>query len=123
MRDRRWRLLSLSRVLLTPTYMHAPKLAGVPPYLWRQYVTQLTRATAARLTKPRSADRMRLEMALAATLGIEPPLHRRRVDFFTKTRSFDWSKARTELGYCPRGSIDDEAAAIIASYRELGWLD
>jgi nucleoside-diphosphate-sugar epimerase len=45
------------------------------------------------------------------------------VDFFTKTRAFDWSKARTELGYCPSGSIEDEVAAIIQSYRELGWLE
>jgi nucleoside-diphosphate-sugar epimerase len=60
--------------------------------------------------------------ALCRPFGIEPPIYRRRVDFFTKTRSFDGSKARTELGYCPRGSIDDEVAAIIASYRELGWL-
>ncbi len=56
-------------------------------------------------------------------LGLEPPLHRRRVDFFTKTRAFDCSKARRDLGYEPAGTIDDEITAIIGSYRELGWLD
>ena len=59
---------------------------------------------------------------LCKPFGIEPPIYRRRVDFFTKTRSFDWSKARTELGYCPSGSIEDEVAAIIESYRDLNWL-
>ncbi|MEJ2745887.1 MAG: NAD-dependent epimerase/dehydratase family protein, partial [bacterium] len=34
--------------------------------------------------------------------GLEPPLFRRRVDFFRKVRSFDISKARRELGYSPK---------------------
>jgi nucleoside-diphosphate-sugar epimerase len=61
--------------------------------------------------------------AVCKPLGIEPPLYRRRVDFFTKTRAFDWSKARDELGYRPSGSIVDEVRDIIRSYHELGWLD
>ncbi|MEX0732769.1 MAG: NAD-dependent epimerase/dehydratase family protein [Aquisalimonadaceae bacterium] len=55
-------------------------------------------------------------------LGIEPPIYRRRVDFFTKTRAFDWSKARVELGYTPGQSLDDEVKLIVASYKKLGWL-
>ena len=61
--------------------------------------------------------------ALCKPFGVEPPIYRRRVGFFTKTRSFDWSKARAELGYEPAGSLDDEIRDIIQSYRELGWLD
>jgi nucleoside-diphosphate-sugar epimerase len=61
--------------------------------------------------------------AVCKPFGIEPPLYRRRVDFFTKTRAFDWSKAREELGYQPSGSIEDEIGEIVRSYRELGWLD
>ena len=34
-------------------------------------------------------------------LGIEPPLYRRRVDFYTKSRAFDTTRARTELGFAP----------------------
>lgn len=60
--------------------------------------------------------------ALCKPFGVEPPIYRRRVGFFTKTRSFDWSKARVELGYEPAGSVEDEIRAIIRSYRELGWL-
>lgn len=60
---------------------------------------------------------------LCKPFGIEPPIYRRRVDFFTKTRWFDWSKARRELGYLPSGSIQDEVTAIIQSFRDRGWLD
>jgi len=55
-------------------------------------------------------------------LGIEPPIYRRRVDFFTKTRAFDWSKAHDELGYQPGQSLDEEVRLIVDSYRDLGWL-
>ncbi len=55
-------------------------------------------------------------------LGIEPPIYRRRVDFFTKTRAFDWSKARDELGYQPGQSLDEEVRLIVDSYKDLGWL-
>jgi nucleoside-diphosphate-sugar epimerase len=33
--------------------------------------------------------------------GIRPPLFRRRIGFFTHNRAFDYSKARTLLGYTP----------------------
>ena len=54
--------------------------------------------------------------------GIEPPIYRRRVDFFTKTRAFDWSKARNELGYEPGQTLDEEVRLIVDSYRRLGWV-
>jgi nucleoside-diphosphate-sugar epimerase len=54
-------------------------------------------------------------------LGIEPPLHRRRVDFFTKTRSFSTEKATRLLQYEPRGSIDDEIREIVQWYEQHNW--
>jgi nucleoside-diphosphate-sugar epimerase len=39
-------------------------------------------------------------------LGIEPPIYRRRVDFFIKDRAFDISKARRLLGYEPQVDLD-----------------
>jgi len=39
---------------------------------------------------------------LCVPLGIDPPLHRRRVGFFTHHREFDISRARLALGYAPR---------------------
>jgi nucleoside-diphosphate-sugar epimerase len=54
--------------------------------------------------------------------GIEPPLYRRRVDFFTKNRHFDGGKARRELGFSPSQSLAGEIRDIIASYRDNGLL-
>jgi nucleoside-diphosphate-sugar epimerase len=42
---------------------------------------------------------------LCKPFGINPPLYRRRVDFFRKSRSFDISKARRELGFQPRMAL------------------
>jgi nucleoside-diphosphate-sugar epimerase len=60
--------------------------------------------------------------AVCAPLGIEPPLYRRRVDFFTKSRAFDISRARAELGYDPQISIREGARRTLAWYRAQGWL-
>ncbi len=55
-------------------------------------------------------------------LRIEPPLYRRRVDFYTKSRAFDITRARTELGYAPQVSLRHGIQRTIAWYREQGWL-
>ena len=60
--------------------------------------------------------------AVCRPLGLEPPLHRRRVDFFTKSRAFDISKARRELGYAPQVSIREGVARTSAWYAEQGLL-
>ena len=49
-------------------------------------------------------------------LGIEPPIYRRRVDFFTKTRWFDWSKAKELLNYEPSRSFEEEVKSIAKSF-------
>jgi len=54
--------------------------------------------------------------------GIQPPIFRRRVDFFTKDRHFDASKARNELGYKPARSFEEEIADAISWYQKEGWL-
>ena len=60
--------------------------------------------------------------ALCVPLGIEPPLHRRRVDFWTKSRAFSIEKARRLLGYAPKVDLDEGIARTAAAYREAGWL-
>lgn len=60
--------------------------------------------------------------ALCAPLGIEPPIYRRRVDFFTKSRAFDIARARQEIGYAPAVGLRDGVRRTLASYREAGWL-
>jgi nucleoside-diphosphate-sugar epimerase len=55
-------------------------------------------------------------------LGIEPPIYRRRVDFFTKSRAFTIEKARRVLGYEPQVSLEEGLARTAAWYREHGYL-
>jgi nucleoside-diphosphate-sugar epimerase len=43
---------------------------------------------------------------ICVPFGIEPPIYRRRVDFFTKSRAFSIEKARRMLGYSPRVSLE-----------------
>ena len=54
--------------------------------------------------------------------GINPPIFRRRVDFFVKDRNFDRSKAEAELGYLPSQDFSEEVRDMIAWYRAHGWL-
>jgi dihydroflavonol-4-reductase len=60
--------------------------------------------------------------AVCAPFGIEPPLYRRRVDFFTKSRAFDISRARRELGYAPKVSLREGIERTLAWYRDEGWV-
>jgi len=60
---------------------------------------------------------------LCIPFGIEPPIYRRRVDFFTKDRCFDTTKAQTELGYQPLGDVEDEIDQIYTWYSQHGWLN
>lgn len=54
--------------------------------------------------------------------GVEPPLYRRRVDFYTKSRAFDTTRARTELGYSPRVDLEEGIHRTATWYREQGLL-
>jgi nucleoside-diphosphate-sugar epimerase len=60
--------------------------------------------------------------AICAPFGIEPPLYRRRVDFFTKSRAFDITRARTEIGYAPRVGLREGIRRTLDWYRTEGWL-
>ncbi len=50
-------------------------------------------------------------------LGIEPPIYRRRVDFFTKSRAFSIDKARNLLGWEPQYNYEKGLAATVDWYR------
>jgi nucleoside-diphosphate-sugar epimerase len=55
-------------------------------------------------------------------LGIEPPLYRRRADFFRKNRAFDISKAKSELGYSPKYDMTTGLQITAEWYRQNGYL-
>jgi dihydroflavonol-4-reductase len=60
--------------------------------------------------------------AVCVPLGIEPPIYRRRVDFYTKSRAFDIGRARRELGYAPQVGLRDGITRTLDWYRRQGWL-
>lgn len=54
--------------------------------------------------------------------GIEPPLYKRRVDFFTKNRNFDVEKPKRELGYEAAMPVEQEIKYVADWYKKNGWL-
>jgi dihydroflavonol-4-reductase len=59
---------------------------------------------------------------VCAPFGISPPIYRRRVDFFRKSRAFDISRARHELGYQPVIGIREGVGLTLEWYRAHGWI-
>ncbi len=60
--------------------------------------------------------------AVCKPLGVSPPIYRRRVDFFRKSRAFDISRARRELGFDPRVGVREGIGRTLEWYREHGWI-
>lgn len=59
---------------------------------------------------------------ICVPLRIEPPLYRRRVDFYTKSRAFDTTRAKTELGYVPQVDLEEGIKRTASWYRTEGLL-
>jgi nucleoside-diphosphate-sugar epimerase len=59
---------------------------------------------------------------LCKPLGINPPLYRRRVDFFRKTRSFDIAKAKRELKFEPKVDLKTGLERTAQWYLSQGYL-
>jgi nucleoside-diphosphate-sugar epimerase len=55
-------------------------------------------------------------------LHVEPPIFRRRVDFFVKNRAFDITKAKTELGFKPSVSMQEGIRRTTDWYQEHNLL-
>ena len=60
--------------------------------------------------------------AICAPFGLEPPIYRRRVDFFTKSRAFDITRARREIAYAPSVGLRDGIRRTLDWYRDHGWI-
>lgn len=82
---------------------------GVPAPRWRLPIWPLMAAAVAceSICKP---------------LGIDPPLHRRRAEFFVKDRAFSNAKAKGELGFAPEVTVREGMRRTALWYREQGHL-
>ncbi len=54
--------------------------------------------------------------------GVNPPLHRRRCEWFWSSRAFDITKSRKELGYVPQVKTEEGLIDMVRSYEAAGWL-
>jgi nucleoside-diphosphate-sugar epimerase len=59
---------------------------------------------------------------ICVPFGIDPPLHRRRVGFFTHHREFDIGKARRLLGYAPEISVRQGIERTVRWYAARGLM-
>jgi dihydroflavonol-4-reductase len=60
--------------------------------------------------------------AICVPFGIEPPIYRRRVDFFTKSRAFTIAKARRLLGYQPQVPLEAGLRTTLDWYIRSGQI-
>lgn len=102
-------------------------LAGKERITTREMVAQIAEALG------QSSPRKRVPMApfmMAAVvlerifppLGIQPPLHRRRLNFFRKSFLFSTEKARSLLGFEPAVSLEAGARETARWYLSRGYL-
>jgi nucleoside-diphosphate-sugar epimerase len=101
-------------------------LAGTPPVTTRAMLEAVSRSLGRR---PRIIRVPLAPLMLAAALlegslrplGIQPPLHRRRMDFFRKSFSFSLEEAST-LGYRPQVELDEGMRATARWYLDHGLV-
>ncbi len=102
-------------------------IAGEKPVTLTELVERISAALGVQAPKLRFPAGPVLILAdivegICRPFGIEPPLFRRRVEFFTKNRAFTWRRAEAEIGYRPQVALDEGLATTAGWYREKGWL-
>ncbi len=102
-------------------------LAGPRPCTLRELIEIVTEATGAK----RYGFRLPLAPMLVTAgmvedvcqrLNVDPPIYRRRMDFFWSDSAFDTSRARRVLQWEPRVELRDGIARTLAAYREAGEI-
>jgi nucleoside-diphosphate-sugar epimerase len=59
---------------------------------------------------------------LCRPFGIEPPIYRRRLAFYTKDRSFNTSKMQQLLSFSPKHTDQEGLQGLAQWYVDQGWL-
>ncbi len=103
-------------------------VAGPRPCTLRELIEEVRRATGS----GRFGRRLPLAPMLAAAavvedvcqvLKLDPPIYRRRMDFFTSDSAFDTSRARRLLDWTPRVELDEGVRRTYEDYRRSGALN
>ncbi len=106
---------------------HAFNIASAEPLTLNELAESIADVLGVRLSRlripvaPVWAAAWACEM-LCRPFGIQPPLFRRRVGFFTHNRAFDVSKAGDRLSYRSQWPNGDGIHETVKWYQEAGWL-
>jgi nucleoside-diphosphate-sugar epimerase len=102
-------------------------VAGPSACTLRELVDEITAATGSRRYGVRLPLAPMLALAAAvedisAALGIDPPIYRRRMDFFHSDSEFDTSRARRVLDWVPKVDLREGVRRTLEDYRRSGQL-
>jgi len=102
-------------------------LAGKEPVTTRQMVQEISAALGTSVTQisvplgPFVILAAAME-TLLRPIGIQPPLHRRRLDFFRKSFSFSPDESSRRLGFVPQCSFRQGVEKTLRWYSEIGAI-
>ena len=102
-------------------------LAGIEPITTSQMVAAISRQFGTRPPRFRApmvpfyVAALVLEKTLRP-LGIQPPLHRRRLDFFKKSFTLSTQLAKQTIGFTPKVDFSQGARETANWYKEKGYL-
>jgi dihydroflavonol-4-reductase len=102
-------------------------IAGPRSCTLRELLDEVTRATGSKRYGVRLPLAPMLGLAavvedVSAALGIDPPIYRRRMDFFHSDSEFDTSRARRVLDWEPRVDLREGIQRTLEDYRKSGAL-
>ena len=102
-------------------------LAGPKACTLRELIAEVQKATGS----PRYGFRLPLRPMLMVSgvvedvsrlVGVEPPIYRRRMDFFWSDSEFDTTRARQALDWAPRVDLPEGIRRTFEDYRSSGAL-
>lgn len=102
-------------------------LAGPKACTLRDLVAEVQAATGSRRYGMRLPLKPMLGVAavvedVSRALGVEPPIYRRRMDFFWSDSEFDTTHAREGLDWAPRVDLPEGVRRTLEDYRRSGAL-
>jgi nucleoside-diphosphate-sugar epimerase len=102
-------------------------LAGPKSCTLRELVEEVRKATGSQRYGFRLPLKPMLTVAgvvedVSRRLGVEPPIYRRRMDFFWSDSEFDTARARQALDWAPRVDLPEGIRRTLEDYRSTGAL-